>query len=62
MSLSEKHNVKCIKCGNNFEIKEWNSINVEEMPDIREKVLNGDIFKFKCENCGDDEQKAHNQC
>lgn len=53
MSLSEKHIVKCSKCGNNFEINEWNSINVEEMPEFRGKVMNGDIFKFKCEHCGE---------
>ena len=53
MSLSEKHTVKCIKCGNNFEIKEWNSINIDELPDLRSQVMNGDIFKFKCENCGE---------
>lgn len=53
MSLSEKHNVKCIKCGNSFEINEWNSINVDDLPELREKVINGDIFKFKCEHCGE---------
>ena len=60
MSLSEKHNVKCIKCGNVFEIKEWNSINVEEIPEIREKVMNGDIFKFTCEHCNETHNIIYN--
>ena len=60
MSLSEKHNVKCIKCGNNFEINEWNSINVEEMPEIREKVMNGDIFKFTCNHCNETHNIIYN--
>ena len=51
MSLSEKHTVKCISCGNNFEITEWNSINIEDLPELRGKVINGDIFKFTCEHC-----------
>jgi len=53
MSLSENHTVKCIKCGNNFEIKEWNSINIEEIPELRPNVINGDIFKFRCDHCNE---------
>lgn len=53
MSLCEKHIVKCIKCGNNFEIKEWNSINIEDIPELREQVIKGDIFKFRCEHCNE---------
>lgn len=56
MSLKEKHLVKCMNCGKNFEINEWNSINVEEIPELREQVLKGDIFKFTCEHC----KETHN--
>ncbi|MBQ7668985.1 MAG: CpXC domain-containing protein [Clostridia bacterium] len=51
MSLSESHKIKCTECGNGFEINEWNSINVEDLPELREKTISGEIFKFTCPKC-----------
>jgi len=51
MSLRESHNIKCQECKNEFCIDEWNSINVIELPELREQTIKGEIFKFTCPNC-----------
>lgn len=51
MSLRESHNIKCQECQNEFGIDEWNSINVIELPELREQTIKGDIFKFTCPSC-----------
>lgn len=51
MSLRESHNIKCEECQNEFAIDEWNSINVIELPELREQTMKGDIFKFVCPHC-----------
>lgn len=46
-------NFKCPKCGKEFEITVYESINTSLNPELREKVLDGSIFNFKCPHCGE---------
>ena len=49
-----KHNwveVTCPVCGQKSEYMIWDSINTTLDPDMKEKVLNGEAFKFTCPNC-----------
>lgn len=51
MSLNHTEQIKCPNCGEaaNFEI--WESINVDLNPEMREMVLSGNLFNFKCPHC-----------
>lgn len=51
MSLEKKEVIKCPKCNKESDFTIWNSINVSLDEEVKEKVLNGDIFNFKCLNC-----------
>ncbi len=44
--------IQCPECGHEQEISIIASVNVTVDPDMREKVLSGDIFLFVCEQCG----------
>ncbi len=44
-------NIVCPKCSKKVEIKAYESINVTLDEQIRKKVMDEDIFCFKCENC-----------
>lgn len=41
----------CPKCGSKSEIKIYDSINVDLDEDLKEKVLSGEIFSWKCPQC-----------
>jgi hypothetical protein len=40
-------------CGHKTKIAFWESINGTADPDLRERLLNGEINKERCEKCGD---------
>lgn len=44
--------VICPECGHEQPVKIITSVNVTTDPDMREKVMSGEIFKFGCEECG----------
>ncbi len=44
--------IVCPECGHEQEIHVIPSVNVTLDPDMREKVLSGEIFLFTCEKCG----------
>lgn len=44
-------NIVCPKCNKEVEVKAYESINVTLNEQIRKKVMDEDIFYFKCENC-----------
>lgn len=54
MTLSNKQNIKCPQCGHESEFEFYKSINTMINPELKEKVCNGDIFKFTCPNCGEE--------
>lgn len=43
----------CPSCGNNGEFKMYESVNVSLNPELREKVLSGQIFDWVCPKCGE---------
>lgn len=44
--------MKCPHCGSVEKIQIWESANVSLDPSFKEKILNGDLFKFRCSKCG----------
>ncbi len=51
MSINNKQNVKCPKCGQLSDITVWSSITVKDSPDLKEDLLHGKINIFRCPNC-----------
>ena len=49
----------CEKCHKEFECDIYESVNVTLDPELREKVLSGEIYKTVCPNCGEVEVSAH---
>lgn len=52
MSLCRKELVTCKQCKKEGEFEIWDSINVDIDPQMREKVLSGEIFLYHCPHCG----------
>ena len=50
--ITEEDVVVCPECGYDQKITICPSANVTTDPDMREKVLSGEIFLFTCEKCG----------
>ena len=52
--MSEKRieKIRCPKCGGEHEFTIWNRINTELDPDLREKVISGELFRTVCPSCG----------
>ena len=53
MSLPRSVEIKCPKCGTVSQFNIWESINVDLDPNLKQEILNGDIFRFKCPECGE---------
>lgn len=51
MSLKNIITATCPNCKKEFPFEVWNSVNVQLNPEMREKILNGSIFKFTCPHC-----------
>ncbi|HJJ42316.1 MAG TPA: CpXC domain-containing protein [Methanocorpusculum sp.] len=49
---SEDDVIVCPKCGAEQMIHVVPSVNVTRDPDMREKVISGDLFMFTCDKCG----------
>jgi hypothetical protein len=52
MSLPMEVDVSCPACQHPQRFTIWRSLNVDLNPAERERVLNGDIWRFTCEKCG----------
>ena len=52
MSRTNEETIKCPKCGKESKFVMWSSINTVLDPEMKKKVLTGEIFKFKCNKCG----------
>ena len=59
MSMHHIEQIKCPKCGKDAEFEIWNSINVDLNPEMREKVLDGTLYDFKCQHCGHEDKIAY---
>lgn len=51
MSLKSKACAVCQKCGASHEVTVYKSINVAENPELKEKVLSGELFLWECPHC-----------
>ncbi|MCQ2497226.1 MAG: CpXC domain-containing protein [Lachnospiraceae bacterium] len=51
MSIKNERTIKCPKCGKEFKVNVWNSINLSENPELKEKVLSGEVFQATCDEC-----------
>lgn len=52
MSLKSTAISACSKCGSNHQITIYKSINVATEPQLKEKVLSGELFLWECPSCG----------
>lgn len=54
MSKISEIEVKCPYCGNVHRYTIWQSVNVDLDPSLKEKILKGDLFKYRCPSCDKD--------
>ena len=52
MSLKHTESITCSKCGKESGFTAWRSLNTVLNPDEKIKVLNGELFRFTCPDCG----------
>ena len=52
MTQMESHNLNSPKCGHVQDAVVWTSLNVSLDPNLREKLFNGEINIFVCQECG----------
>jgi hypothetical protein len=53
MTKTDEGTLVCPGCGHKQKIAYWRSINGTADPDLRERLLNGEINTERCEKCGD---------
>lgn len=51
MTAFHRENIKCPHCLNEEEIVIWDSIDANEDPDLKERILLKEIQDFECQNC-----------
>ena len=51
MSKPESGSATCPKCKHTFQVTYWASVNITLNPELRERVLSGDIRKHACPKC-----------
>ena len=52
MADVQMQDITCPKCGKHHTFQVWDSINLMEHPEMREKVRNGEAFRVQCSDCG----------
>lgn len=52
MSESRTEQIKCPRCHYDSPMTVWNSINADLDPELKEKLLDGELYHWKCEVCG----------
>lgn len=52
MSELVKEKITCPHCHQESEIDTWSSINVDLNPELREKILNEELWSWACPKCG----------
>ena len=52
MSQERKEIIKCPKCGAEGDFTLWESINVDLNPELKEQILNEELFLWTCPRCG----------
>ncbi|MDO4860464.1 MAG: CpXC domain-containing protein [Bacillota bacterium] len=59
MSKTRIEKLKCPKCGHEQKVTVWDSIEVADSPEAKEKIISGDLFLFTCEECGNATPMIH---
>lgn len=52
MSKERIEIITCPECGTENKITIWDSLNGDIDPDAKKELLNGTLFRFKCDKCG----------
>lgn len=52
MSITNEALAACSRCGQQNKITIYRSINISENPELKEKVMNGNLFLWECPHCG----------
>ena len=52
MSQVRTEEFECPKCHTKGQHEVWDSVNVDLNPELRDKVLSGEIFLYRCPHCG----------
>jgi len=52
MPVNKTTKAVCPECGKENEVELWCSINPEEQPELKKKLLDGSLFTFTCTHCG----------
>ena len=53
MSSLKEHAITCPNCGAQGKFTAWDSVNVDLMPEMKEKVMSGELFRWVCPECGE---------
>jgi len=53
MSSFKEHEISCPKCGAHGKFTAWDSVNVDLMPNVKEKAMSGELFRWTCPECGE---------
>ena len=51
MSQKRKHEIACPLCGREQEVELWDSIDVDEDPELREELLSSRVNRVECAGC-----------
>ena len=62
MSKVRKEMYRCLTCGEEFEADVYDSINVTLDPELKEKVISGNLFMIECPKCGKKEFIQYPTC
>lgn len=52
MSKSQQLQIQCPECGAKGYFTIWESVNTKLDPELKQKVISGDLFKWTCPLCG----------
>ena len=52
MSVKRKELIECPYCNHKQEFESYENIDLTENPDMKERIINEDLFSFTCEECG----------
>ena len=59
MSMNEKTTITCPYCKAEGDFEMWKSVNIQLNPELKEKILNMEIFTYKCPKCGKEASVAY---
>lgn len=54
MSLEQKETITCPHCQKEGEFKIFSSVNTNINPELKEKIITGEIFVYKCPHCSEE--------